>query len=80
MKIGDLGTANCSITRPHKVSDGTVHRKISGSAPSPSVTSAQGFTLIVAIRAGLEQDNTRRVKRSEGERIWSRGEAYQPCL
>jgi hypothetical protein len=33
MKIGDLGTANCSARRPDKVSDGTVHRKILGSAP-----------------------------------------------
>jgi hypothetical protein len=48
--------------------------------PAPSVTSTQGFTLIMVIRAGLEQDNTGRVKRLEGERIWSRGEAYQPRL
>jgi hypothetical protein len=33
MKIGDLGIVNCSVRRPDKVSDGTVHRKISGSAP-----------------------------------------------
>jgi hypothetical protein len=32
-KIGDLGTANFSVKRPNKVSDGTVHKKISGSAP-----------------------------------------------
>jgi hypothetical protein len=48
--------------------------------PSLPVTTAQGFALIAAIRAGLGQDNTGRVNGSEGERIWSRGEAYQPRL
>jgi hypothetical protein len=48
--------------------------------PSPPVTSTQGFALIAVIRAGLGQDSTGRVKRLEGEWIWSWGEAYQPRL
>jgi hypothetical protein len=48
--------------------------------PSPSVTFAPGFALIAVIRVGLGQDSTEGVKRSGGEWIWSRGEAYQPRL
>jgi hypothetical protein len=49
-------------------------------SPSPPVTFAHGFMLIAAIRAGLRQDSVGRVKRSEEERIGSRGEVYQPRL
>jgi hypothetical protein len=49
-------------------------------SPSPLVTFTQGFTLIAAIRAGLRHDSAGRVKRSEEERIGSRGEVYQPRL
>jgi hypothetical protein len=49
-------------------------------SPSPPVTFVQGFVLIVAIHAGLRQNSAGRVKRSEEERIGSRGEVYQPCL
>jgi hypothetical protein len=81
MKIGDPGTANRSIRCSKCRSDGTVPVERSQvQSPSPPVTSAQGFALIATIRVGLRQESTGRVKRSEGERIWSRGEAYQPCL
>jgi hypothetical protein len=49
-------------------------------SPSPPVTFAQGFSLITTIHAGLRQDSAGRVKRSEQERIGSRGEVYQPRL
>jgi hypothetical protein len=67
MKIGDLGTANRSVRCSECRSDGTVPKERSHvQSPSLSVTSAQGFALIMAIRAGLRQDSTRRVKRSKG--------------
>jgi hypothetical protein len=78
IKIGE----NCSSTWAVRTTDGgghgTVLKKSSDSSPSPPVTSTQGFALIAVIRAGLGNDSTGGVKRSEGEWIWSRGEAYQP--
>ena len=44
------------------------------------MTFVQGFVLIAVIRVELVEAHTGRVKRSEGERFWSQGEAYQPRL
>ena len=58
MKIGDLGTANRSVRCSECRSDGTVPTERSHvQSPSLSVTSAQGYALIMAIRAGLRQDS-----------------------
>jgi hypothetical protein len=66
IKIGE----NCSSTWAVRTTEGgghgTVLKKSSDSSPSLPVTSTQGFTLIVVIRAGLGQDSTRGEKIGRG--------------